>query len=440
MRSSKSSRRQFLKRSAAAATAAMVPYHWSSRYAKAQSANDRPNVAAIGTSIYTDRYTGAGEHDGQGSRIGHEAGKFGNILAVADVNLRHARRFADRYDGKCQVYQDYRKLLERSDVEAVTVGTPDHWHVKIAIDAMRSGKDVYCEKPLTLTIDEGKKICRVVRETGRVLQVGTQQRSEYNNMFLKAVVLARSGRLGGNLKALSSVGEGERGGPFENTDPPKELDWDFWLGQAPKVPYCPQRCNFDFRWWLEYSGGQITDWGVHHTDIAVWALGLDDTGPVEIAGSGDFPRVENGFNTAVTFDCTMRFPAGQQIRLYSGTNELILSGDQGRIRVNRGGLTGKPVEELTPADDAWIREGILKLCHGKEPGSHMRNFFECIKDRGTPISDVFSHHRSASACHLANIAMRLGRKVQWDPVKEDFVGDEEAAALLRRPQRKQYAF
>jgi len=439
MGASNVTRREFLKGSAAAAgLGAAAPYFWTSAYAKAESANDRPNVAAIGTSIYTDRYTGPGEHDGRGAFIGRQAARFGNIVAVADVNLRHARFFAKEYEGKCKVYQDYRKLLDRDDVEAVTVGTPDHWHVKVAIDAMKAGKDVYCEKPLTLTVDEGKKICKVVKETGRVLQVGTQQRSEYDQMFLKAVVLARSGRLGGELKALSSVGEGQKGGPFENQDPPPELDWDFWLGQAPKVPYCPQRCNYDFRWWLEYSGGQVTDWGVHHTDIAMWALGLENTGPVEIEGTGEFPQIENGYNTAVTFDCTMRFTEGREIRLYSGINELIISGDRGRIRVNRGGLTGKPVEELTENDEDWINEEILKLCHGKKPGDHMRNFFECIKDRGTPISDVYSHHRSATACHLANVAMRLGRKLRWDPVKEDFIGDEEASAMLRRPQRKPY--
>jgi predicted dehydrogenase len=324
-------------------------------------------------------------------------------------------------------------------VDVVTIGTPDHWHVKIAIDAMRAGKDVYAEKPLTLTVEVGKQIQKVVEQTGRVLQVGTQQRTEFDRMFLKAVVLARSGRLGENLEALSSVGEGEKGGPYETSSPPAELDWDFWLGQAPAVPYCERRCHYDFRWWLEYSGGQITDWGVHHTDIAMWALGLDHTGPTEIEGTGEFQNIENGFNTAVTFDCKLRFANGRSIQLTSGKNELIISGEKGRIRVNRNGLTGKPVEELTPEDEDWMNEEILKLCHGKEPGDHMRNFFECVKDRGQPVSDVWSHHRSASACHLANIALRLGRKLQFDPEKEDFIGDAEASALLSRPQREPYA-
>jgi len=416
-----------------------VPYFVSSAVARQESANDKLNVGAIGTSIYTNRYTGAGDHGGRGNEIGHQAGRIGNMLAVADVNLRHARFFANEFDHQLDMYQDYRKLLDRKDIDVVTIGTPDHWHVKIAIDALRAGKHVYCEKPVTLTVDEGKKVCQVAKETGLVVQVGTQQRSEFGEAFLKAVVLARTGRLGEKLRALSSVGTGEKGGPFENSNPPEELDWDFWLGQTPKVPYCKQRCNYDFRYWLEYSGGQVTDWGVHHTDIACWALGLDNTGPYEIEGKGDYPKIPNGFNTAVTFDCTMKFDGDKEIRLYSGENELLISGSRGRIRVNRGGLTGKPVEELTDKDKDWMQEEILKLCHGKKPGNHMQNFFDCVKEGGMPISDVWSHHRSVSVCHLANIAMRLGRKLKFDPVKEDFIGDAEATAMLSRPQRPEYA-
>ena len=193
-------RRDFLKGLAVIGGAAATPYFWSSSQARAESANDKLTVGAIGTSIYTDRYTGAGEHAGRGAVVGHQAGQLGNMVAVADVNLRHARFFAKEYDGRCEVYQDYRKLLDRKDIDAVTIGTPDHWHSKIAIDAMLAGKDVYCEKPLTLTIEEGKQVCKVAEETGKVFQVGTQQRSEFDEMFLKAVVLARSGRLGDNLQ------------------------------------------------------------------------------------------------------------------------------------------------------------------------------------------------------------------------------------------------
>jgi predicted dehydrogenase len=222
-----------------------------------------------------------------------------------------------------------------------------------------------------------------------------------------------------------------------------------WLGSTPQVPYCKQRGDFDFRWWLEYSGGQVTDWGVHHMDIALWALGLEKTGPVSIEGQGDFPSIPNGFNVAVDFDCNLTFADGQVCRLYSGSNELIISGEKGRIRVNRGGLTGKPIEELKPEDEDWINAEIVKLCHGKDPsgengtnekaGAHMHNFFDCIKDNGKTISDPVTHHRSVSATHLANIAMKLNRKLQWDPVKEEFVSDDEANSMVSRPQRAPYA-
>jgi len=340
-------------------------------------------------------------------------------------------------------------LLDRKDIDAVTIGTPDHWHVKVAIDAMTAGKHVYCEKPMSLTVDEGKELLKVAEETGKVVQIGTQQRTEYKKIFLKAVAIARSGRLGNKLYALVSIGTGEAGGPFKNVDAPTELDWDMWLGPAAKVPYCKERCDYDFRWWLEYSGGQVTDWGVHHMDIALWALGLENTGPVSVEGKGTYPSVENGYNVATDFDCNLTFADGQVCRLYSGKNELIISGEKGRIRVNRGGLTGKPVEELSKEDEDRLNDEIVKLCHGydstgingnnDEAGAHMQNFFECIKSGNKTVSDPWSHHRSVSACHLANIGMQLGRKLTFDPVKEDFVGDKEASGMLRRDQRDEYS-
>jgi hypothetical protein len=170
---------------------------------------------------------------------------------------------------------------------------------------------------------------------------------------------------------------------------------------------------------------------------------------VTIEGKGTFPEIANGYNVAVDFDCNLTFKDGQVCRLYSGGNELIITGDEGRIRVNRGGLTGKPIEDLKPADEDWINEEIVKLCHGKDPsgedgndhkaGAHMHNFFDCVKDGGRTISDPWTHHRSASACHLANIAMRLNRKLTFDPVQEDFVGDDQASSMLSRTQRPEYS-
>ncbi|MFH1922100.1 MAG: hypothetical protein ABIP48_19715, partial [Planctomycetota bacterium] len=249
-------------------------------------------------------------------------------------------------------------------------------------------------------------------------------------------------------------GEAESGGPFPTADPPANLNWDLWLGQAPKVDYCEKRVHYQFRWWFEYSGGQVTDWGVHHTDIALWALGGDETGPAEIEGKGDFPlgtegvlemlagkkpAVEpNSYNVARGFDCDITLPNGNTIKLISGPNELVIEGELGKIRVNRGNLTGKPVEELSDADKQWLDEEVVKLYKGKQPGSHMANFFECVKDRSLPISDVFTHTNSVNTCHMANIAMLLGRKIRWDQEKYDFIDDPEASALVSRRQREPY--
>jgi len=436
----RSTRRSFLKTTAS--LAATAPYFLSSaRAAQEESANDRLTVAAIGCG-------------GRGSGIGHQAGSLGNMVACCDVDADRAAKFAKKYEDRCQTYGDYRQVLDREDVQAVTIGTPDHWHTKIAVEAMQAGKDVYCEKPLTLTIGESKLICEVTNQTGRVFQVGTQQRSEYKEVFLKAVAMARSGRLGNKLHALSSVGGAQSDGPFPTAEAPENLNWDLWLGQASKVDYCEKRVHYQFRWWFEYSGGQVTDWGVHHTDIAVWALGGEETGAVEIEGKGEFPvgtegvlemltgkkpAVEpNHYNVARQFDCDMKLPNGNTIKLLSGPNELLIEGELGKIRVNRGGLTGKPIEEMSDADRQQLDEEVVKLYGGRKPEGHMKNFFNCIKDRSLPISDVHTHTKSVNACHMANIAMLLGRKIRWDPKKYDFIDDPQATALMTRKQREPY--
>jgi len=378
------------------------------------------------------------------------------LLNCCDVDRRHAERFAARYGGRCQVYKDFRELLERKDIDVVTVGTPDHWHTAISIAAMKAGKDVYCEKPLTLTIEEGKLLCKATKATGRVFQIGTQQRSEYGSMFLKAVALARSGRLGKKLTATCSIGGGPSGGPFPTSDPPTHLDWDFWLGQTPLVPYCPQRCHGNFRWWFEYSGGKMTDWGAHHVDIGQWALGYENSGPVEIEGKGTFPQdpiliaqillgeeprpeIPNGYNTANSFEINLKFDDDKKMVVRHGPgNGILIEGEKGRIFVNRRKLEGKPIERLSQADKDWLDQEVVKLYKGKKPGSHMGNFFECVKDRSEPVSDVFTHHRVLSSCHLCNIAIVLQRKLRWDPEKEDFIGDDEASQMVGREQCQPY--
>jgi myo-inositol 2-dehydrogenase / D-chiro-inositol 1-dehydrogenase len=443
MSSHKPTRRGFLQHSVG--TVAAVPYFWSSAYAKAEDKNDRPNIASIGVG-------------GMGSGDGRSASRFGNMIACADVDQSHGEKFASdkRFQGRCEVYTDYRKILERDDIEVVLIGTPDHWHSKIVIDALKAGKDVQCQKPLTLTIDEGKQICRVVKETGKILHIGTQQRSENRSMFLKAIALAQSGRLGKKLTATCSIGGAPGGGPWEPTPPPANLDWDFWLGQAPKVPYTKQRCHGSFRWWMEYSGGKMTDWGAHHIDIAQWGLGYTDSGPVSIEGTGQFPNIPddfdpvaffngeatlpNGYNTATKFKIDLGFENGSKMIVQDGPdNGVWFEGELGKIFVNRGKLTGKPIEELTDADKEWLDAEVIKLYGGKRPGDHMRHFFECLKERSFTVSDPFTHHRTMTSCHLCNLALLLKRKLQWDPAKEDFVGDEQASALRSRKQREPYA-
>ncbi len=452
----RSNRREFLKRSLVATGSAAVPLFWKRQLQSAEPASDRLRVGCIGVG-------------GRGTLVGNTACRLGEKIACADVDRRHAERFAG--GDRCAVYTNYHELLDRKDIDVVTVGTPDHWHTRIVIDAVKAGKDVYSEKPLTLTVDEGKKICQAVKQTGRVVQVGTQQRS--SAQFLMAVAIAQSGRLGKVLRATCYIGSGPTGGPFPTADPPPHLNWDVWLGQCPQVPYTPQRCHGAFRWWLEYSGGKLTDWGAHHLDIAQWALGYDKSGPVEIEGRGQFPmisedvdpvaffagkaKIPNGFNTATQFEVTLTFANGSTMVVKHGPgNGIMIEGEKGRMYVNRARLSGKPIEELTKADRERLGDETVRLYKGKpiDPFGvstdaantgrdmatveHMRNLYACIKDRSQPVSDVFTHHRSVSSCHLCNIAMLLRRKLRWDPDNEDFVGDEQASALVARPQRPPY--
>lgn len=421
-----SARRNFLKLGGVGFAAACTPYFSGTLRAQEPSKLDRPMAAAIGMG-------------GRSRGINRQAREFCDFVAVCDVDKNRANRSLGLTGGKGKAYHDYRAVLDRDDIDVVTIATPDHWHTKIAIDAMRAGKDVYCEKPLTLTIKEGQQICQVVRDTGRVFQVGTQQRSEWNGYFLQAMALIREGRIGKIRRVEVNLHKGPAGGPFQVSDPPSHLDWDMWLGQAPMVDYIPQRCHGQFRWWYEYSGGMLTDWGAHHVDIAHWGLGMDDTGPTSIDASGTLPNVENGYNTAIEFDIKCACPNDVEMVIRSAENTsvgVLFEGEKGRIFVNRGRVSGKPVEQLV--DNPLPEDAIQKVYGGKQPGNHMRNFFECARERKQPISDVFSHHRALTTCHLANISLRLGRKLQWDPKLEQIIGDDEANGWLSRPQRAGY--
>ncbi len=428
-------RRQFLQTSGAALAAGLLnPYVFTAdaeERARPRAKNDRFRLGAIGM-----RY--------QGSVITEKALAEGDLVAIADVDREIAEKAREQFGGKAELYEDYRRLLERPDLDVILIGTPDHWHTQMVIDACRAGKDVYCEKPLTLTIDEGKLMTRVVEETGRVVQVGSWQRSDAN--FRLACEMVRQGRIGKLQKVGVTLGKNKTGGPFSTASVPNHFNWELWQGQTPDVPYIPERTHYTFRWWYEYSGGQMTDWGAHHVDIAQWGAGMQDSGPVEIDGRADFPDVPNGYNVAVNYSARFRYADGVELEILDeGRNGVMFEGEGGRIFANRGTVAGVAVDQLQ--DEPLEREDYVLYEHdnldrparsGKLDAivNHMGNFFDCVRSRQQPISDVHSQHRSVSVCHLANISMRLGRKLRWDPDAERFIGDDEANGWLSRQQRK----
>jgi predicted dehydrogenase len=421
------------------------------------SKNDRPLLALIGAG-------------GRGTGDARLASRFGDIVAIADADLKNAERGKIALGGKADVYQDYRKLLERNDIDAVINGTPDHWHTAIVVDACNAGKDIYTEKPMTLTIDEGKVMRRVVEETGRVVQVGTQQRS--TKQFQTAVELVRNGRLG-KLKQVwvALPYYSTKGGPYPTTPVPENLNWDLYQGQAPVHPYCVQRTHANFRWWYEYAGGIITDWGNHHVDIAHWGMDCESTGPASIDARGLFPnpKDERFYNTPDRFFSKILFPNGVELLYFASLQErarfgqvddhqdttpdqidwlfgedvpeeiksynrngIMFIGDKGRVFVNRGGIYGAPADELKEnplPDDAW---------RVRPSNDHVANFIECVKSREEPVSPVRVQQRSITTCHLTNISLRLGRAIKWDSETEQIVGDAEANGWQKREQRKPY--
>ena len=425
-------RRSFLSQISLGSCAIGLMPHASARAAEgpSRSANEALGIGIIGL-----RY--------QGSVIAHKAAMYGKVVAVCDVD-QHVRDQAKASFGSTpRAYEDYRDLLKRKEVDVVTIGTPDHWHTKMVIDACRAGKDVYCEKPLTLTIDEGKRMRDVVKDTERVLQVGSWQRSDHR--FRQAVEMVRAGRIGQLQRVDVVLGKNKTGGPFENRKIPNHLNWDLWQGQTPDVPYLAERSHYTFRWWHEYSGGQMTDWGAHHLDIAQWAI---DSLPVQIDGVAKYPKIQNGYNVPIDFNVSYQYENGVTMTVADhGRNGIMLTGDAGRIFVNRGTVEGKPVEELKtkplPRAD-WSVYGFDNLKRPERAGkldaivNHMGNFFDCVRQRRLPISDIESQHRSVSTCHLGNISMQLGRKLTWDPQRERFVGDAEADKKLSREQRAGY--
>ncbi len=441
MPSSRPNRRSFVKTagSTAAAAGSLAYFPWTEKSFANQSKNDRPQIGGIGLGGM-----------GSGDCKGHA--NFGDIVAIADVDQQHAERAkADPRigKGKADIYGDYRELLDRNDIDVVSIATPDHWHVKIAVEALMAGKHVFCQKPLTLTLEENQLIRNACKKySDQVFFIGTQQRSS-RDKFLRAVNMVQKGLLGDISKITVGINGGSVGGPFPKTDPPAGLNWDAWLGQAPMVDYLRQRCHGTFRWWYEYSGGKFTDWGAHHIDIATWAIGEDKagSGPIEIDGSDSshpvpfkngYPVEDDQFNTADDYAVICKFASGIEMNVTSrGDNGILFEGSKGRMFVSRGKITGVPIEQNWDKDE-FDESSLRRLYKDKPAEGHKNNFYRCIREGGLPISDVFSHVQALNTCHLAAIAARLGRSIKWDPKSETIVSDEQASSLFARKPREGY--
>jgi predicted dehydrogenase len=439
-------RRSFIQRGSLIAAATGLPMWFVQRdlaraaepdTASSTSPNSRPGLALIGCG-------------GQGSGDLAGASRFGDVVALCDVKdpaLQNAvKRFSK--DGKTPAtVTDFRKLLERKDVDIIVNGTPDHWHSLVNIGAARAKKDIYGEKPLTLTIDEGKHVIRAVRDNKVVFQTGTQQRSD--RRFRLACELVRNERIG-KLKTVEVfVPAGLREGPFATDQvAPAGLDWDLWLGQAPATPYMKERAGSSFRWWWDYAGGPVTDWGAHHNDIARWAIGQD--GPITVEAMATVGPVKGGYTTCKEFEATLEYAGGIRQRVKTTTadspfggivdpqgqrNGVRFTGTDGWIWVNRGNLDASREEIYLDA----LPDSALRL---EVSNHHMGNFFDCVRSRQDPVAKVEHGHRSAVVGHLIIIAMHQGRKLQWDPATEVFTGDgsKEANAHLAREMRKPYDY
>lgn len=444
-------RRQFLKAAAGTAAATGLPgwfLDWDLALAASAPSrptpNDRPGIALVGCGS-------------MGASDARNARRFGNLVAVCDVDAGHAEAAAQRFavrGHKPAIYADFRKLMERSDVQVIVNGTPDHWHTLVNLLAVQTGRDVYSEKPLTLTIDEGKRLVKAVRRHQAVFQVGSQQRSD--RYFRLACELVRNGRLGRLHEIIVGLPTGPRDGPFQPIPVPPELDWDFFVGQAPKreyvgvrqvqtvegrevVSYVSKASHRNFRWWYDFSGGQLTDWGAHHNDIAQWANDTERSGPVEVESRSFGEMIPGGYETAAEFEARFRFANGVRMTVTDGLrapNGVKFIGPEGWIFVGRGSLEASRPELLAEP----LPENALRLYRSDD---HMGNFFECVRSRQAPIAECEIGHRSISISHLAVISLRLGGlKLRWNPEREEFTGDHarQANGWLTREMRKPYDY
>ncbi|MCY3022906.1 MAG: Gfo/Idh/MocA family oxidoreductase [Planctomycetota bacterium] len=414
MNISRVTRRRFLKLAAGAVVAAPVIIPRS-----AWGANDRINVAVIGN--------GNRGGDLLAALLGHGDAR---VVAVCDVDRPRrestASKVRDKYgpDSTCDSYSDFRELLERKDIDAVAIGTPDHTHALIAIAAMKTGKDVYCEKPLSLTIAEGRAMAETARRYARVLQCGTQRRSD--GAFRRMCELVVNGRIG-RLKTVE-IGVGMRPvkpQPWEPEPVPEGFDYDLWLGPAPWEPYTKDRCHYNFRFLRAYSGGDLTNMGAHAVDIAQWALGADESGPIEVEGEGEYHRT-GLWDTFYKFRLEYKYACGVTLVCTSDSYGVKFIGTEGWI---------KEAKESSPPGllKSVIRPGDIRL--HESHGDHMQDFVWALRTRERTAAPAETGHRTTTVCNLGNIALTLERKLRWDPAKEEFAGDEMANQMRSRPYR-----
>jgi predicted dehydrogenase len=420
-------------------------------------ANDRIVMAAIGTGTNRTRRGNGALHGERGVHIMQNAMAENGVqfVSVCDVDRPNAEfaqnlvRTAARGGSRdCTIVSDYRRLLEDRNITAVTIGTPDHWHALVAVAAMQAGKDVYCEKPMTLTVEESKVVARTARETRRVFQVGTQQRTEMGGKFRLAAELVRNGRIGRISRVTTLIGANPVG-TFQVRPVPEGLDWNFWQGPTGPVEYVAERCFYDFRWWYDYSGGKMTDWGAHHNDIAQWALGMDESGPISVTGTGTAPNAQpNSYTCHPTFEvnytygngpsgaagtrlvCRSGPPEGWPIRENNNVagNGILFSGEDNKwIWVSRG--------TIQASDRALLDDPLpaTAIRYPSVPGmgnQHMKNFLTCVRSRERPICSANVGHHSVMVCHIGVIATRFfpGQTLTWDPHGEHFTGERAEAA------------
>ncbi len=442
----RTTRRGFLKHSAAAAGALALPTFIPARAlgldgTTAPSERIVMGCIGVGSQGSYDMKAFLGQTDVEivlvcdvetGPREYYAGGIFGREPARQLVDNHYQQKYPDRQGKGCGATGDFREVLARADIDAVTVVTPDHWHAVISLAAVEAGKDVYCEKPLANSIREGRAVCNAVARTGRILQVGSHERSRDNARF--ACELVRNGYIGElhTIRVNLPIDNAEQTEiPPQPVMPvPEGFDYDMWLGPALWQPYTQKRCHFLFRYILDYSGGEMTDRGAHIIDLAQLGHGTDHTGPVEIIAKGSAPA-DGLFNTFMKFDFECRFADGVRlIGQCGGTRGVKFEGDRGWIfiHIHGGNLEADPPSLL----ESRIRPGELSL--GRSPW-HQRNFLDCVRTRRAPMAPPEVGQRTATICHLVNIALLTGRPLRWDPETETILDDDQQTRLLSRPMR-----